>query len=66
MKQKLKFDQNGLIPAIIQDRSGQVLMLAYMNQEALDKTLSTGLTWFTAAAANNCGRKVKHPGMCSE
>ena len=40
----LKFDQNGLIPAILQDwRDGTVLMVAYMNREALEKTLETGI-----------------------
>jgi phosphoribosyl-AMP cyclohydrolase len=39
----LKFDANGLIPAIIQDdRTGQVLVLFWMNREALEKTISTG------------------------
>lgn len=39
----LKFDGNGLIPAIAQEASTkEVLMLAYMNQEAFDKTLETG------------------------
>jgi phosphoribosyl-ATP pyrophosphohydrolase/phosphoribosyl-AMP cyclohydrolase len=43
----LKFDQAGLIPAIVQDTStGQVLTLAYMNRESLDLTLDTGETWF--------------------
>jgi len=43
----LKYDQNGLIPAIIQDcNSGQVLMMAYMNREALNKTLETRRTCF--------------------
>lgn len=38
---------NGLIPAIIQHvQTGQVLMLGYMNQEALEKTLETGLATF--------------------
>lgn len=41
------FDNNGLIPAVIQDDvTGEVLMLAYMNQEALTKTLETKETWF--------------------
>ena len=36
-----------LIPAIVQEAStGQVLMLAYMNRESLQKTLETGYTWF--------------------
>ncbi|MUV38616.1 Phosphoribosyl-AMP cyclohydrolase [Lentibacillus sp. JNUCC-1] len=43
---ELHFNQNGLIPAIIQDvQDGRVLTLAYMNQAALDKTLETGETW---------------------
>ena len=43
---KVKFDENGLVPAIVQEESGQVLMLAYMNKESLEKTIETGLTWF--------------------
>lgn len=43
----LKFDEKGLIPAIIQDaNTGEVLMLGYMNQESLKKTRSTGQAWF--------------------
>ena len=39
---EIKFNENGLIPAIAQDaKTGQVLMLAYMNREALDKTIET-------------------------
>ena len=44
---QLKYDANGLIPAIIQETgTGRVLMLAYMNQTSLAKTLETGKTWF--------------------
>lgn len=44
---KLVFNEEGLIPAIIQDaQSKAVLMLAYMNREALQKTMETGETWF--------------------
>jgi len=43
----LKFDEQGLIPAIIQDEeNGDILMLAYMNQESLRRTLESGRTWF--------------------
>ncbi|MFS0688362.1 bifunctional phosphoribosyl-AMP cyclohydrolase/phosphoribosyl-ATP diphosphatase HisIE [Sporosarcina sp. 179-K 8C2 HS] len=43
----LSFDQNGLIPAIVQDeRTGEVLMLAYMNRESIQKTVETKETWF--------------------
>lgn len=44
---QLKFDSNGLLPAIVQDADTlQVLTLAYMNAESLAKTLETGETWF--------------------
>jgi len=43
----IKFDDKGLIPAIVQDAdSGEVLMMAYMNAESLRKTLSSGDAWF--------------------
>ena len=44
---KLKFNQDGLIPAIIQDyRTQEVLMLAYMNIDSLKQTLKLGKTCF--------------------
>lgn len=43
----LKFDKQGLIPAIIQDyKKGDILMLAYMNRESLRRTLKSGKTCF--------------------
>jgi phosphoribosyl-ATP pyrophosphohydrolase/phosphoribosyl-AMP cyclohydrolase len=43
----LKFDRDGLIPTIVQDRvTGEVLMLAYMNGESLERTIQSGETWF--------------------
>ena len=43
----LKFDNSNLIPAIIQDyRTGEVLMLAYMNKESLRRTIKLGKTCF--------------------
>lgn len=45
--ENITFDDQGLIPAIVQDeQTGSVLMLAYMNAEALEKTLETKETWF--------------------
>ena len=45
--ERVKYDANGLVPAIIQEAgTGAVLMLAYMNDDALRQTLLTGRTWF--------------------
>ena len=47
MIKNLKFNEEGLIPAIVQDTdSGDVLMLGYMNKESLELTLSNGEVWF--------------------
>ena len=44
---QLKFDANGLIPAIVQEyKTHRVLMMAWMNRESLEKTLATGKTHF--------------------
>jgi phosphoribosyl-AMP cyclohydrolase len=44
---ELKYDQNGLLPAVIQDsRTGAVLMVGYMDREALRRTLESGKAWF--------------------
>ncbi|MCK4994189.1 MAG: phosphoribosyl-AMP cyclohydrolase [Candidatus Omnitrophica bacterium] len=43
----LKFDSNGLIPAVVQDtKTGEILMVAYMNKTSLKKTLTTGLATY--------------------
>ena len=43
----LKFDANGLIPAVVQDSASKdVLMVAWMNAESLQKTIESGETWF--------------------
>lgn len=43
----VKYDANGLIPAIVQDSAtGEVLMMAYMNAESLEKTLASKEAWF--------------------
>jgi phosphoribosyl-ATP pyrophosphohydrolase/phosphoribosyl-AMP cyclohydrolase len=43
----VRFDEKGLVPAIIQDAgTKEVLTLAYMNEESLSKTIETGETWF--------------------
>ncbi|MFN3742462.1 MAG: phosphoribosyl-AMP cyclohydrolase [Anaerolineales bacterium] len=58
----LRFDERGLIPAIIQDaQSGEVLMLAYMNREALQRTLESGETHFWSRSR----RALWHKGETS-
>lgn len=47
MFEDLKYDENGLIPAVIQDdENGDVLMVAYMNRDSLVSTVETGKTHF--------------------
>lgn len=44
---QIQYDAQGLVPAIVQDAvSKEVLMLAYMNSESLQRTIQTGDTWF--------------------
>jgi len=44
---KLKFNEDGLVPAIVQEsKSGRVLMMAWMNAQSIDRTISTGKTHF--------------------
>lgn len=48
----------GLVPAIVQDyKNGEVLMLAYMNEESLKRTLATGTTWFWSRSRNEYWNK---------
>jgi phosphoribosyl-ATP pyrophosphohydrolase/phosphoribosyl-AMP cyclohydrolase len=54
----MKFDANGLIPAIVRDaRSGAVLTLAYMNEESLRLTRESGETWFWSRSRNELWHK---------
>lgn len=49
----IKFDEKGLVPAIAQDyATGEVLMMAYMNREAIEKTLSTGKAHYFSRSRN--------------
>ncbi|TWH52098.1 bifunctional phosphoribosyl-AMP cyclohydrolase/phosphoribosyl-ATP diphosphatase HisIE [Sporomusa sp. KB1] len=59
----IKYDANGLVPAIIQDEvTGTVLMLAYMNAEALSKTLESGVTWFYSRSRRALWQKGETSG----
>ncbi len=58
-----KYDDKGLIPAVIQDAAtGEVLMVAYMNQESLKKTLETRKTYFFSRSRNKFWLKGESSG----
>ena len=58
-----KFDAAGLIVCITQNRQGQVLMVAYMNREALERTLETGTVHYWSRSRNALWRKGDTSGQ---
>lgn len=61
--ESLKFDEKGLIPAIVQDyRDNEVLMMAYMNKESLGKTLETGKATYFSRSRNSLWLKGETSG----
>jgi len=63
----LKFGPDGLIPAIVQDHINRdVLMVAYMNSEALEKTLETGLAHFFSRSRQKIWQKGESSGHVQE
>lgn len=64
---KVKFDDNGLIPAVVQDyKNGEVLMVAYMNRESLEKTLAVGKTCFWSRSRQKFWIKGESSGHVQE
>ena len=64
---KLKFDQNGLIPAIAQDeKTGEVLMMAFMNEESLNLTISTGYATYYSRSRKSLWKKGDTSGHLQE
>ena len=62
-KIELKFDEKGLICAIAQDcKTGEVLMQAYMNKEAYEKTISTGYAHYFSRSRNKLWKKGEESG----
>ena len=61
--EQLRFNADGLIPAIIQEQStGRVLMMAWMNRDALAKTIETGKTWFWSRSRQKYWMKGESSG----
>ena len=61
--EKLKFNSDGLIPAIIQEQTtGRVLMMAWMNRASLEKTIETGQTHFWSRSRQKFWRKGETSG----
>ncbi len=59
----LKLDANGLVPAVIQDaRTGEVLMLGYMNRESLRRTVESGDVWFYSRSRQELWHKGETSG----
>lgn len=61
--EQIKFDEQGLVPAIVQDAAtGQVLTLAYMNAESLKRTIETNETWFWSRSRSSLWHKGETSG----
>lgn len=67
MFDELKFDQNGLIPAVVQEiDTKEVLMVAYMDREALKRTIETGYTHFWSRSRQKYWKKGETSGNVQE
>ena len=63
----LKYDESGLIPAIVQQHdTGEILMLAYMNPASVAKTLETRRTWFWSRSRQKYWMKGESSGCVQE
>ena len=61
--EQLRFNADGLIPAIIQDAAnGRVLMMAWMNRASVEKTVETGNTWFWSRSRKQFWMKGESSG----
>jgi phosphoribosyl-ATP pyrophosphohydrolase/phosphoribosyl-AMP cyclohydrolase len=60
---EIRFDEDGLVPCVVQDeRTGEVLTLAYMNEEALRRTRESGETWFWSRSRQELWHKGETSG----
>jgi phosphoribosyl-AMP cyclohydrolase len=64
---EVRFDPDGLVPAVAQDHAGgEVLMLAWMNREALRETLETGRVCYWSRSRGRLWRKGERSGQAQE
>ena len=64
---KLKYDAHGLIPCVVQQYdTGEVLMVAWMNEESVGLTLKTGTTWFWSRSRQELWNKGATSGNMQE
>jgi phosphoribosyl-AMP cyclohydrolase / phosphoribosyl-ATP pyrophosphohydrolase len=57
------FDDRGLVPAIVQDaENGDVLMMAWMNRDSLERTIADGRTWFWSRSRQELWAKGETSG----
>lgn len=58
IQEQIKWDADGLVPAVVQDaQSKEVLMLAYMNRESLQRSIESGTTWFWSRSRSELWNK---------
>jgi len=63
LKRLIRWDARGLVPVIVQDATtGEVLTLAYMNAEALERTVESGETWFWSRSRQRLWHKGETSG----
>jgi phosphoribosyl-AMP cyclohydrolase len=59
----LKYDEKGLIPAVIQDwKTNEILMVAYMNAASLQRTVESGFTWYWSRSRQKFWKKGETSG----
>ena len=63
LAEQIKYDEKGLVPVIVQDYlTHEVLMVAYMNKESLQRTLGSGTTHFWSRSRQKYWQKGEHSG----
>jgi phosphoribosyl-AMP cyclohydrolase len=62
----LKWDADGMIPAIAQDQGGRVVMFAYMNRESLQETIACGNAVYWSRSRTRLWRKGEESGHCQK